>query len=249
MSRWSVERAKRVEILQYNGMIALGLFGKPSSEVLRDARRVYEAENRPLIRTTYAMTLALLGDRAALDDLVAEAAKGNSTSSVEAARSLSLLFGRSFGLTPVTAAAPRAEDARELKRWWEENSKSATVDREKTIARQLSRPTLRPYPLGTIRELLRAAADKEDVADRRGSRTAWNRLQSMTQADQQGLLKELLPIVKDSREDLDIRDQAIRWYVRLTNRGAKSILKGIRRDPNPEIAGLADQFLASLRKK
>jgi hypothetical protein len=242
----STDRLDRTEVLRYNGMIALGVFGEPTPEVLRDARRICQSEERPIIRVAYATTLGFLGDRDALDYLVKEVAKANDSSSVAAARSLSVLLGKSFGITPATAAEPRRDIAREIVRWWKENARSVRVDRDRAILRRLEREQPAPYPQKTLDDLLRASGDASDATDRLGSRTAWNRLRDMSLADPEGLLEQLLPIAKDRRRDLDIRDQAIRWYVRLKGAKAKGLLKKLRKDPDPRIADLASRFLNTL---
>lgn len=240
---------RRTELLRYNGMVALGLFGEKNPQVIESARKVYQSEDRPLIRVTYANTLALLGDQGAVADLIAEALKANSTSSVAAAHALSLLFGHSFGITPVTAIKPRREAAKQIQRWWDQEGKKEVVDRDRAIERQLERTTPKPYPLRTIEELLRAAADTNDLKDVRGSRTAWNKIHDMAVADREGLAKQLLPIVRDPDKDLDIRDQAIRWYTLLDAKKAKPVLKKLRKDPNPEIANRANNLLANLKNQ
>ena len=204
--------ARRTEIreyLQYNGMIALGLFGKPSPDLIEDARKVFYAENRPIIQVAYARTLGLLGDHSALDALAREAAQANHESSVAAAQALDMLLGTSFGITPVTAAAPRRERARELAAWWKEHGSKTKIDREAALARLLQAPPSAPHPQQNLREMLRASADIQDIKNARGSRTAWTLLKDAADREPEVFLKSLDPIARDRQEDLDNREQAI----------------------------------------
>jgi hypothetical protein len=236
------ERALKLKFQQYNGMIALGLFGRPSPDTLKEARRVFDAETDPLVRVMYAQTVALLGDASVLDFLVQEITKGNTTSSVAAAAALSVLTGQTLELRPVMAAEPRREAAMRIVAWWMSEDRSAmTIDREAALRRLLRPPAAAPRSLRTLRDVLRASADITDVADKRGSRTAWNQLEAMGTA----LPKQLEPILNDPREDLDIRSEAIRWYARLKGKDARSELRRLRRDANPEIAKLAKELLAT----
>ena len=239
-------RSGRMEFLQYNGMVALSLFGEPSSATLAAARSVYAAETRPVVRVPYAQTLVMLGDLSALDDLVAEAGKGNRESSVAAARSLSILLGRAFNLNVNMAVAPRAEAGREIVSWWKNEGSKARqagqlrVDREAVIERIFYQPPARRLSLRTVRDMLRASSDKLDVTDQRGSRTAMSKLQAAGKV----LLEELRPIVANPREDLDVRSEAILWYLRLEDEGkARRQIKKLAKDPNPEIVDLARKYL------
>jgi len=235
------ERRARLELLQFNGIIAAGWFAEPDESSRRVLRQLVERETRPLIQVHYYHSLALLGDAEAIDALVAETSKANRTSSVAAANFLSILTGRTFDLTANRAIAPRAEAAQDIIRWRMQNREPIAVDRTRIMERQ-QRQILtgqERHNLHTLRGLLRASADQLDLADQRGSRTAWNELERMGPA----LEKHLEPILEDPREDLDIRAEAIRWHVRLQGRNARRRLRKLARDPNPEIVELAKEFL------
>ncbi|MBN1868868.1 hypothetical protein JW916_16440 [Candidatus Sumerlaeota bacterium] len=236
------ERARRLAFHQYNGMMALGVFGVATPDFLAAARTVFDAETDPVVRVAYARTLALLGDASILDYLVAEASLANSTSSVAAASVLYVLFGRVFDMTAVSPAVRRREASEAILTWWVELAAQGDpeIDREAAFERMTYRPPARPPSLASLRDLLRASADVSDFADKRGSRTAWNRLETMGP----GLSEQLLPIVRDQREDLDIRGEAMRWYRRIEGKGAKRVLKKLRKDPNPEIVNQAKTLLA-----
>jgi len=241
------ERVDLLDFLQYNGMVALGIFGRLSDDTLRAARQVYDAETRPTVRVSYAEVLALLGDRSVIDDLVIEASKANPTSSVAAARSLHVLFGRSFRLHPNMAVEPRREAAQEITEWWAGARATASpVDRGAALERRRrGRPSPR-QPLDPLRARLRASADVLDVTDARGSRTAWSQLQRQTETEGTALAEQLGPIIANPREDLDIRAEAIRWYARILGKKAKRTLKQLRKDPNPEIVDLVKKQLKDL---
>ena len=235
------ERDRRLEVLQFNGVIASGWFGEPTESNRAVLRRLLERETRPLIRVHYMSALALLGDADVVDELVAEASKANRGSSVTAAGFLSMLTGRTFDLSANRAVEPRAEAAQEIIRWRMKNPGPIQIDRTAVVDRQMRPPraTTATPNLHTLRGLLRASADKLDVADKRGSRTAWNQLDRMGPS----LLKHIEPVVDDAREDLDIRAEAIRWYVRLAGKHARRRLKHLTDDPNPEIQQLAKKYL------
>jgi hypothetical protein len=239
-------RTLRMEYLQYNGMVALSLFGEASPNTLAAARKIYDAETRPIVRVSYAQTLIMLGDLSPLDDLLAEVAKGNRDSSVAAAQSLSVLLGKPFALNANMAVEPRAEAAKEIVSWWKKEGVEARrkgnlrVSREAVLERAFYQPPARHPVLRTVRDLLRASSDKTDVTDQRGSRTAMSRLRAAGPA----LLDELSPIVTNPREDLDIRSEAILWYTQLEKPAkVKRQLKKLTKDPNPEIVELARRYL------
>lgn len=243
MMEW--QEARR-ELLQYNGMVAFGLFAKPTLENQRQLKEIYRREKRPMVRVMMAQSLALLGDDTVLPDLIDEIAKANTDSSIVAARVLSNLTGRTFPLTARLAEEPRQIAAAEILDWWlNQRSAPLYLDREAAVERMLYEPPERPYPLRTLRELLRASADKTDTANKRGSRTAWTILNAKGKA----LLEPLELVLENEKEDLDIRMEAIRWYVRLTeeeeSRRLKKWLKRLREDPNPSIAKMAREILES----
>jgi uncharacterized protein (DUF4415 family) len=241
------ERADLLDLLQYNGMVALGILGRPSDDTLRAARQVYDAETRPTVRVSYAEALALLGDRSVVDDLVIEASKANATSSVAAARSLQVLFGRSFRLHSNMAVEPRREAAQEITEWWATARASAPpVDRDAALERRRRGRPAPQQPLDPLRAKLRASADVLDVTDARGSRTAWNQLQAQVEAQGAVLAEQLGLIVTNPREDLDVRAEAIRWFVRILGKKAKGTLKQLRKDSNPEIVDLVKKQLKDL---
>ena len=141
----------------------------------------------------------------------------------------------------MTGLAARREAAAHIAKWWKAiDPATLVIDREAALSRCLRSPSTRPYALGSVRERLRASADTLDVRNERGSRTAWRALDGAGE----GLLDDLKPILKNVDEDLDIRAEAIRWHVRLVGKKkAKRQLKKLRKDPNPEIAELAKDFL------
>lgn len=238
-------QAKKIalERLQYNGMLALGIFGKPTPEARKLARKLYTQNNHDTIRMLYARTLAMLGDRHILDEIVTEITKANRISSVAASKVLWTLLETPTRLTPNMAIQVRNEKAQEIAQWWKEKKQSfLTVNRKEAIERMQHRQPDRAPQLRTLRDLLRASAQHYDITNKKGSRTAYDQLQQMGTA----LLPHLQPIVQDEREDLDIRTEAIRWYTRLQQSDAKRVLKHLRKDPNPEIATLARDLLATL---
>jgi len=221
--------------------VALGVFGEPSDETRRIAREVFVVEESSIVAVSYAQTLGLLGDASVLEDLVAVVASLERAPCVAAAETLRILTGRSFSLHANLALGPRREAAKELIDWWLSQEKEALqIDRAAALERYLRPPPPRRPALRTIHDLLRASADVADTTDARGSRTAWAQLQRMGDA----LVEHLEPIIENPDEDLDVRGEAIRWYVRLRGvKKAKRQLKKLRKDPNPEIAAMAEGIL------
>lgn len=235
----TAKREALTQLLRYNGMVALGFYGAADDLTCAQVREIYDEEKDPMTRITYARTLVLLGDRAVLADLAAAVKPADRGPSVAAANALHVLLGRSFGLRPNQAVGPRRQAAKELLAWWKSlDPATVPMEREAAILRQLHPPVERldTSAAPSVRELLRRSGDKTDIGDQRGSRTAWNTLNGMKP---QTLLAELEPILTNADEDLDVRAEAIRWYVLAKGKDkARSGLKKLRKDPNPEIADM-----------
>lgn len=234
-------RERRLALLRYNGMVALGIFGVANPENRILARELHEAAEDPLLRLLHARTRGLLGDTEVLEEIVAACASPDRLVASQAAQALYVLTGQAFRLHENMARAPRAEAADEIRAWWQRNREALEpIEHESAVARLLEPEPSRPYPLATLRQQLRASADTEDVADARGSRRAWRLL---ADRDPETLADELEPILRDEREDLDIRAEALRWYHRIRGDKARRQLRRLSKDPNPEIAELAREIL------
>ncbi len=109
-------RRRHLDMIQYNGMIALALFGAPSEENIELAHRTYLAEKRPLVRIIYARTAGILGDTTVLDILVSETGKQERMRAVTASKAIYVLTGNAFPLHKNLAIEPRYEVAREILR-------------------------------------------------------------------------------------------------------------------------------------
>ena len=241
----TAKREGLTRLLRYNGMVALGFYGMANDATRAEARTLYERETDPVVRVTYARTLVLLGDRAALADLADAVRPADRGASVAAANALHVLLGRSFGLRSSQAIGPRRQAAAELLAWWESlDPATVPMEREAAILRQIHPVDDRlddPSAVATVRDLLRRSADPADSSDRHGSRSAWLSLNAMKK---EALLAELEPILANPDEDLDIRTEAIRWYVLVKGKsGARSRLKSLRKDPNPEVTDLVKALL------
>lgn len=244
-SERTAKREALTQLLRYNGMVALGFYGAVDDLTRAQAREIYDEEKNPMTRVVYARTLAQLGDRTVLADLAEAVKPADRGPSVAAANALHVLLGRSFGLRSNQAIGPRRQAAKELLAWWQGLDPAAVpMEREAAILRQLHPPVERlddPSVAPTVRDLLRRSADLSDIGNQRGSRTAWYALNGMKP---QALLPQLEPILANTDEDLDIRSEAIRWYVLVKGKDkARSGLRKLRKDPNPEIADMAKAVL------
>jgi hypothetical protein len=230
-------------LLQYNGMVALGVFGEQSDAVRQVARRIYDSETSKIMRAGYAEALVLLGDNQPIDDLIALLGdKKDRPAAVAAAVSLRNLFGRSFYIFPYTAQGPRLKAAKMAADWWDGEKKkgvSPSIVREEVMARHLTPEPVVPPPLDSLRNLLRASGSIANEATRRESGDAWTRLNHSGEK----LAEDLEPFLTNADEDLDIRQEAIRWYVRVKGDDARKRLKKLCNDPNPEIVELAKGLL------
>jgi hypothetical protein len=240
----TAKRDALVRLLRYNGMVAMGFYGADDDLTRAQIRGIYDAEKDPMTRVVYARTLAQLGDRSVLADLAAAVKPADRGPSVAAANALHVLLGRSFGLRANQAIAPRKQAAANLLAWWQTvDPATVPMEREAAILRQLH-PTadrVDAAAASSVRELLRRSADKADVTDQRGSRSAWLALNAIKPPV---LLAAIEPILADANEDLDVRTEAIRWYVLVKGKDkARAELKKLRKDPNPEIVEMAKSLL------
>ncbi len=230
-------------LLQYNGMVALGVFGEQSDVVRQVARRIYDSETSKIMRAAYAEALVLLGDHQPIDDLVAMLGdKKDRAAAVAASTALSNLFGRSFYIFSYTAQGPRLKAAGMAAQWWDAEKKKGIppqILRDEVMARRLTPEVAVPTPLDSLRNILRASGSTMNASTRRESGDAWTLL---NQAGEK-LADDLEPFVKNVDEDLDIRQEAIRWYARIKGDDARKALKKLRSDPNPEIVEQATALL------
>ncbi|HPS00788.1 MAG TPA: hypothetical protein PLA90_04540 [Candidatus Sumerlaeota bacterium] len=243
MDQAELRRHVLIGLLQYNGMVALGVFGEQSDTVRQVARRIYDGETSKIMRAAYAEALVLLGDNQPIDDLVALLGeKKDRPAAVAAAGALRNLFGRSFYIFPYTAQGPRLKAAQMAADWWDGEKKkglSPQIVRSEVMARRLTPDPVIPPPLDSLRNLLRASGSIANEATRSESGDAWTRLNHSGEK----LADDLEPFLKNTDEDLDIRQEAIRWYVRVKGDDARRRLKKLSSDPNPEIAELAKGLL------
>jgi hypothetical protein len=185
----------------------------------------------------------MLGDNAVLELLIDEVCKANRTSSVAAARALEKIVGRNFRYHAEMSIGRRIEAAQGVLEWWEENRADilyAPSDRAVVVERMNAAEPPRAPSLRSLEDFLRASADKADIGNVRGSRTAQEFLEQSGAA----LADKLEPFIKNPDTDLDVRGEAIRWYVKW--KGPTEFRKKFRsltKDPNPEIARQAREIL------
>jgi hypothetical protein len=235
MDQAELKRQVLIGLLRYNGMVALGVFGERNETVRQAARNIYDHETSKIMRAAYAETLVLLGDNQPIDDLIALLGdKTDRAAAVAASNALKNLLGRSFYIFPYTALGPRLKAARMAADWWKGQKAAGLVppvQREEVIARRLTPEVSSPPPLDSLRNLLRVSGSTMNESTRVESGEAWTRL---NRAGEQ-LAEDLEPFLQDADEDLDIRQEAIRWYVRVKGDDARKMLKKLRKDPNPEV--------------
>jgi hypothetical protein len=229
-------------LLRYNGLVALGVFGEQNDVVRQAARRIYDGETSKIMRAAYAEALVLLGDNQPIDDLIAMLGDKERAAAVAASNSLSDLFGRSFYIFPYTAQGPRLKAAGMAAEWWDGEKKKGfppQIVRDEVMARRLTPPVTISPPLDSLRNLLRASGNTRNESTRIESGDAWTRL---NQAGAK-LADDVEPFIQNVDEDLDIRQEAIRWYARIKGDDARKVLKKLRSDPNPEIVAQVTALL------
>jgi len=235
-----VRQEQILDFLQYNAVVALSFIGNPiSAQVVRP---LYEKELDPSIRCQYALGLACFGDDLGIEFLVAETGKADLASSLAAAQSLYYITGQDFGYCATSSVALRRKLAREYHDWWKQIRPSFRLDPKAVIRRRLdSIPTPRIEPT-SIRNLVAMASNYADVTNKYGSRSAANRLDKMGK----DLIEGLEPILYDEMENLVVRREAMRRYIRLRRDKAKKAMKKLTKDENRMIAAYARKSLEAI---
>lgn len=231
---------KALQILRFNGVVALGLIGDPAG--LQAVRGAFGAESNNAFRLQYAIALAGMGDASGLDFVVGAIPKSERREAAAAARAFTIITGEDFGIGPSTATRAREQRAKRYGEWWRLNQRSFRPDPEAIRQRrQAPDPALTMTPR-TTRDLVNMASFRLDVGDRTRSRDAQQKLQQAGTA----INKDLERLASDSMEDINIRMEAISLYTEFNGMGARDLLRKLRRDGEREVAERADFLLMSL---
>lgn len=222
-------RAKAIEILRYNALVGLGLIGDlRAAPVVRDA---FAREQNRSARIQFALALGSLGDAAGIDYLAATIAEGERREAAASARAFYLLTGEDFGLTDHTSVRNRRRLAPEYRKWWAANRGAFQPDPERVHARRTARNTARPFEPRTTRDLIKVSTYYLDLENRMKSREARERLALAGRA----LNRDLTAMIEDPYEDLDIRQEAMNWFYEFNRSDARSTLRKLLKDENPEV--------------
>jgi len=223
-------RGRLEEFLVFNSMVALGWIGDPGGAPA--VLELMNSKDPSGYITQGALALAMMGRTDGLPKLIDLIENGSPQESVGAARVLYFVTGRYYSLGPNTSVAKRKVILADAKNWFRE----FVLDFEIT-GPEVRRRRLGPYPPNpqppdqdSIRGLCKVAANV--VGDYENSFKARQKLAGLG-ADS---LPELETVARDVMEDNDVRLEAIRYYVVIAGKDAKSLLKDLDDDENPPVA-------------
>lgn len=218
-----------------NAMVALGMIGDPSAAPAIQQAIAREQGSR--FTTEGAIALAMLGDRSGLGPLLMLAREAEEQDSLGAFAAFYYISGRNYGLSPQSSVAKRKERYQQLQQWFEAESAQVFLDRQAILRRRLAGPPtpVAPAP-GSLQELLRATRNPLDQGARIAARTRILDRGRTVSGD-------LRLIALDAMEDSDIRTEAIRWWGTVEGKRARKDLRRLRKDPNAEVADIAERIL------
>ena len=147
-----------------------------------------------------------------------------------------------FGYSSSSPVKLRRKLAGDYAKWREESLTAFELDAQAAIRRRLDPPPKPQIVPDSVRNLVALASDYLDFSNQRGSRSASDKLDAMGG----DLAKRLKPVMFDPMEDLLVRIEAIRRYVKLRGKKAKGDLKKLCKDENPEIVDFAKQMRKGL---
>lgn len=230
-------RSKALKLLQYNAINALSLLGDSRSVPL--IRSAFSAESSIAARIQYALALACLGDPSGVDFLVEVISQENRRESPAAAKAFTIITNQDFGYTKNTPIRARKARAKLYRDWWKSNRSSFVCDAATVRLRKITPDTPVAFEPRSTRDLLKLSTFYFDFDNRMNTREARERLARAGQS----INDDLQRIASDSMEDLDVRMEAMNWYYEVNREDAKSLLRKLRRDENPEIVEKADHLL------
>jgi hypothetical protein len=235
-------RGRALRLLQYNAVNALSLIGDKASLPL--IRSIFKAETSAAARVQYAICLASLGDASGVDFLVDIIQRENRRESAAAARAFTIITGQDFGYSEKTPVRARRSRAAMYNQWWAANKREFRPEITGVNQRRSEPVTAAVYHPRNTRDLLKLAANYFDFQNATKSVEARAALKEAGNS----LNGELERIAQDVNEDLDVRMEAMNWYYEANRSGAKSLMKRLKKDENPEISDKAETLLDQIEE-
>jgi len=227
-------RGSIVRVLTQNAVVALGLLGDEKG--LPPLRDVMRAEHPAEVRYECAIAMGLLGSNEGFLTLAGLAQSKNAVESIAAFDGIYFLTGRNYGVWRETSVARREEAVRTLQSWIAADGRNIAPIRSEVLRRRMEGPPPAMLDPGSLRSLLRTTRNPVNQAERI---TARNAIYSRPQ----GISDEFRQIALDPMEDNDIRCEAARWYAMAEPEKSKAMLRRMRKDPNPSVAGTAETLM------
>lgn len=227
-------------LLQYNAINALGLLGDASALPVVQAAFKNEQDAGPKIQ--YALNLASLGDASGVDFLLEMIGRENRRESVAAANVFQMITGQSFAYTENTAVALRKSRAKAYRDWWKANASTFRCDPAAVLKRRMEPEGEKPFEARTVRDLVKLSTFYFDFDNKFKTREARQKLQESGAS----LAPELEKVALDTHEDLNVRMEAMNWYMTGLKEKARPLLKKLMKDANPEVVDKAKFLLEEL---
>jgi len=232
------------QFLIFNAINALGLIGDPSA--LPTLKEVFDSSSAEYMKINAALAMASLDYGGGVSYIVKKTREKNRALAAESCRALSAITGLELDYAPYTPVVRRERTIARVNKWWEQNKNTFRPNGEEIRKRRLSKVTPIPPRLSSMRELVMAAANYDDVDNKLMSLDAREKLASMGVT----ILPHLLPFCTDPEENLNIRMEALRHYVQLGNaEEVNAVLKKAKKDKNPEIKELVRTLYDQWKRK
>jgi hypothetical protein len=139
----------------------------------------------------------------------------------------------------------RATLAAKYLQWWQQNGQIFKLDAAAVRERRLAPENARAFPPRSTRDLLKLAANYFDFNNTLGSADARKQIGAAGKT----LNSDFKRIATDPMEDLDVRMEAMNWYFEANRSDPLDILKGLRKDENPEISDKANTLIEQIAEE
>ena len=236
------ERARLEGVLALNAMVALGWIGDPQALPAIQAAMTREKETG--FTTQGALALGMLGDASGVAPVLNLMKTGAPAEQAGAARAFYYLVGRYYPLGLNTSVQRRKQMMKDIEQWRKDEEKNFEVSGAEVRRRRLGDypPNPKPPDMASVRGLCAAAASiASNYNTSFGARIELQRRG-------EGALPDLEVVARDPLEDLDVRREAIRAYIRAAGKKSEDLLDDLDGDENPTIADLAKQSLKTLQQ-
>jgi len=236
-------RVRAYRLIQYNAVNALGLIG--SSQDCELVRAILKQDQTPGAQIQYSLSLACMGDASGMPYLLNLINQKNRRESAAAAKVFYYITGQDFGYTKNTPVRARAALAAKYIQWWQQNGQNFKLDANAVRERRLAPENSRAFPARSTRDLLKLAANYFDFNNTLGSADARKQIGAAGKT----LNSDFKRIATDPMEDLDVRMEAMNWYFEANRSDPLDILKGLRKDENPEISDKANTLIEQIAEE